>query len=248
MAPCPQTDAQVGAAPSRQIPPRLNASAKRADRGSRVRSGTRPGPRPAGRFYLRLLAVGVISAAACTALWPSVSGFAAGRGPPDRLRRDQGRLARRPVGPERARTWSAILATYPAPPTEAERSDPAWHGPIPCAVASRRKLPRRAAGEVAYEEWVGGAGQCVRESRHRLILSGLGLGGLGLILGGIALVRRTRTSLRRYARGSRDEPDAGSVRKELVRRLRAARGRRRRRTGAATSTSPGPRSGGCAPG
>ena len=34
------------------------------------------------RYYLRLLVVMVISAAGCVALWPSVSGFAAG---PDHL-------------------------------------------------------------------------------------------------------------------------------------------------------------------
>jgi len=148
----------------------------------------------ARRFYLRLLAVVVISAAACAALWPSVSGFAAGED------HQTGCVAIRDgwhadrSGPSAAER-SAILATYPAPLTEAERNDPVAMARFRAQLQAAEASPAWQH-EVAYEDWVAGAGQCVHESRHRLILSGLGLGGIGLVVGGIALFRRTRTSLR----------------------------------------------------
>ncbi|MDP9332246.1 MAG: hypothetical protein M3Q30_02875 [Actinomycetota bacterium] len=43
---------------------------------------------------------------------------------------------------------------------------------------------------------VDGFSSAIRQSRHRLILSGLGLGGLAVILGGASIARRTRTNLR----------------------------------------------------
>ena len=151
-----------------------------------------PGPR---RFYLRLLAVVLISAAGCVALWPSVSGFAAG---PDRLTGclaiTDGWHADR-SGPT-AEDISAFNAIYPAMPTAAERDDPAFMARFRAQLQAADASPvmQRA---VAYQDWVAGPGACVHESRHRLIRSGLGLIGLAGFVVGVAYFRRTRENLRR---------------------------------------------------
>ena len=139
----------------------------------------------AGHYYVRLLAVMVISAIGCVALWPSVSGFSAG---PDH---QTGCLAI-------ADGWKADMAAPHldnggglAPLTQAELADPA-------ALARWRAQWRafQARPEVqqanAYLEWKDGPGACVHESRHRLILTGIGLASLAVICAGVALVLRTR--------------------------------------------------------
>jgi hypothetical protein len=144
----------------------------------------------ARRFYVRLLAVAAVTVVACVALWPSVRAFAAG---PDHL---TGCLAitdgwhRERSGPD----LSALV--FPAPPTEAVRNDPAamtrWRAEW---QASQARPEVQEA--IAYADWKDKAGACVHESRHRLILSGIGLGAIAVVLaiGGLVL-RRTRTSLR----------------------------------------------------
>ena len=49
----------------------------------------------------------------------------------------------------------------------------------------------------AWVEWETGPGECIHESRHRLIVSGIGLGVVAVVCAGVAIVRRTRTNLRR---------------------------------------------------
>jgi hypothetical protein len=166
----------------------------------------------ASHFYLRLLAVAVIAVAGCVALWPSVTGFSAG---PDH---DTGCVAisdgwHANKAGSTASDIAAITAASPAPPTPAQQRDPAamarwraqWH------AAQSNPAVQRAN---AYEAWLSGPGACVRESRHRLILSGLGLGALALILGGTSIARRTRMNLRHAPQLSR-EPDAGPVRERV---------------------------------
>ena len=149
------------------------------------------GPR---RFYLRLLAVMVISLAACAALFPAVTGFAAG---PDHdtgcLAIKDGWHADKPH-PGKAEV-DAAYASYPQPPNEAQRNDPAFmaHFRAQLKVIDASPIVQQAN---AYADWVAGPGSCVHESRHRLILSGIGLGALALICTGVAIVRRTRTNLR----------------------------------------------------
>ena len=151
-----------------------------------------PGP---GRFYLRLLTVLVISAAGCVALWPAVTGFSAG---PDH---DYECLAIKDgwhhdkSGPSDAAV-SAAYSSYPPLPNAAERSDPAFMAKFRAESAAIDASPvvQRAN---AHVEWANGAGKCVHESRHRLILSGIGLVSLAAICTGVALFRRTRTNLRR---------------------------------------------------
>ena len=142
------------------------------------------------RFYQRLAVVALVAAAACVALWPSVTGFAAG---PDR---DTGCIAithgwhADKSGPS-ASDFAAINAAIPPPPTAEQRRDPAalarWRAQWQAAQSN--PALRRAN---AYTEWVNGPGACIPESRHRLILSGLGLGGLAMIVGGASIARRTR--------------------------------------------------------
>lgn len=151
-----------------------------------------PGNRP---FYRRLLAVGLIAAAASAALWPSVSGFSAG---PDH---DRGCVAitdgfhADKSGPSAAEV-AAINAAFPAPPSRQQQHDPEalarfrsrWQ------AANARPDVQRAN---AYADWVDGPGACVHESRHRLIVSGVGLTGLAVLVGGVSIFRRTRPHARR---------------------------------------------------
>jgi hypothetical protein len=146
-------------------------------------------------FYLRLLAVAVISAAGCLALWPSVTGFAAGE---DHL---IGCLAIKDgwqadkAAPSAAENLR-IGSVFPAPLSPDQFKDPA-------AVARFREQLRAAQADpdvqraYAYQDWAAGPGACVRESRHRLIRSGLGLAGLAGFVGGVTYFRRTRENLRR---------------------------------------------------
>jgi hypothetical protein len=146
-----------------------------------------PGAR---RFYARLLSVAVVAVAACVALWPSVTGFAAG---PDH---DTGCVAiadgwhADKAGPT-ASELEAINAASPAMPTAEQQRDPAamarWRAEWQAAQSS--PAVQRAN---AYEAWVNGPGACVRQSRHRLTISGLGLGGLTVIVGGALVARRKR--------------------------------------------------------
>jgi hypothetical protein len=168
-----------------------------------------PGARP---FYTRLLTVAVVAAAACVALWPSVTGFPAG---PDH---DTGCVAitdgwHADKAGSTASEIAAINAASPAPPTAAQQQDPAamarWRAQWQAAQSN--PAVQRA---YAYEAWVNGPGACVRESRHRLILSGLGLGGLAVLLAGATFARRTRMNLRHAPQLSR-EPDAGPVRERV---------------------------------
>jgi hypothetical protein len=160
------------------------------------------GARP---FYLRLLVVAAVTAVACAVLWPSVHGFVAG---PDHLTNclaitDGWRADKSAPSAAESRQ---IQETYPAPLTDAERNDPA-------AVARFRAQLQIADAspamqhEIAYEDWRAGTGACVHESRHRLILSGLGLAAIAAVVTGIAVGRWVRLR-------SRDLPAAfaaGSV-------------------------------------
>jgi hypothetical protein len=144
-------------------------------------------------FYARLFAIAMVSAAGCLALWPSVTGFAAG---PDH---DTGCLAvtdgwhANRSAPSDADVRAAYAA-YPPLPTEAERQDPAFMARFRARLQALDALPVVQQAN-AYADWVSGAGACVPESRHRLIRSGVGLVGLAGFVGGVAYFRRTRKNL-----------------------------------------------------
>ena len=146
-------------------------------------------------FYLRLLAIAVISTAGCLALWPSVTGFAGG---PDH---QIGCLAIKdawtsgPSAPSDAAVRAAFAA-YPAMPTAAQRNDPAFMARFRAQIQAIDSLPVVQQAN-AYANWVSQAGACVHESRHRLIRSGIGLVGLVGFCCGVAYFRRTRENLRR---------------------------------------------------
>jgi hypothetical protein len=149
------------------------------------------------RFYRRLLVVVVISAAGCVALWPSVSGFSGG---PDH---DTGCLAitdgwHADKGPPSDAEINAAYSVMPKTPSRAQMLDPQFmaHWRVAWRAAQADPAVVRVNEQI---DWVDGAGVCVRPSRHRLIVSGIGLGALTLVVGGIAIVRRTRTNLRRSA-------------------------------------------------
>ncbi len=172
---------------------RFSARRERADREV-VFDPERDDDSGARRFYTRLLVVMGITAVACVALWPSVTGFAAG---PDH---DTGCLAIADgwhgdqSHPSDAATRAAYAA-YPAAPTEAQRNDPAFMDQFRAQIQAVDADPVVQQAN-AYAEWVSGPGTCVHESRHRLIMSGIGLGALLIVIGVVALVRRARTGLR----------------------------------------------------
>jgi hypothetical protein len=155
-----------------------------------------PGPR---RFYLRLLVVFAISAAGCIALWPSVTGFSAGADHQTGCLAITNGWRADKSGPTAAEIRE-INATYPVSPTAAQRTDPAFMARFRSQLQAAEASPAMQKA-VAYQDWVGGSGACVRESRHRLIETGIGLGALCVITITVSIVRRTRRNLR-YVRKS----------------------------------------------
>jgi hypothetical protein len=150
-----------------------------------------PGARP---FFLRLVAVALVAGAACVAVWPSVTGFAAG---PDH---DTGCLAvangwhSEPPAPSAADVAEAE-SSFPAPPSPAQRSDQAFMADWQAQVRAGQENPAviRANARIS---WLAGPGACVPESRHRLLLSGVGLGCIGLATLAVWLACRARTAAR----------------------------------------------------
>jgi hypothetical protein len=130
-----------------------------------------PGVRP---FYMRLLAVALVTGAACVALLPSVTGFAAG---PDHntgcVAIANGWHSEPPA--LSAADAAAADSAFPKPPTPAEASDPTFMAHWQAEFRAGQKNPAviRANGRIS---WLDGPGACLRESRHRLLVSGVGLG------------------------------------------------------------------------
>ena len=127
-----------------------------------------PGARP---FYLRLLVVAAVTAVVCGALWPSVTSFPAGVDRKGCLAVADGWHADRPA------------------PTAADRAVEAAAGPYTRASAEEQRVLDRV---YAYDDWRAGAGACIPESRHRLILSGLGFVAIAAVVTGIAIGRSLR--------------------------------------------------------
>lgn len=163
------------------------------------------------RFLWRLLIVATLTVAVCAVAYPSVSGFAAG---PDH---QTGCLAIRD-GWKHDRTMSdaELLAAYAAMPkalTQDQFRDPVAVARFREQVRAAESLPAVQQANAAID-WAQGPGACVRASRHRLVISGIGLGVL-LLAGAAAWIYRTRKNLRR-SRISDADFDAGSVGNALV--------------------------------
>jgi hypothetical protein len=157
-------------------------------------------------FLRRLLIVATLTVAACAVLSPSVMGFSAG---PDH---QSGCLAVRD-GWHRDRTMSdteisAAFGPMPTALTPEQWKDPAAVERFREQVRASEATPA-AQRAIAAANWADGAGACVPESRHRLIVSGIGLGVLLLALAGVSIFVRTRKNLRRTRTNA--ELDAGSV-------------------------------------
>jgi hypothetical protein len=141
------------------------------------------------RFLRRVITIAAVTVAACAVLYPSVTGFAAG---PDHQigcvafsdgwKRDH---------TESATVVAAAYATLPKMLTPQQLHDPA-------AVERFREQWRVAQASpevqraIASDDWAAGPGACVHESRHRLILSGIGLGVLFAALAGVWMFARYR--------------------------------------------------------
>ncbi len=146
-------------------------------------SGARP-------FYLRVLAVAAVTAVGCLVLWPSVHGFTAG---PDHLSNclaltDGWHADQSPPGPS---ALAAAYAVMPPVPTPEQAQDPEfmarWRGLWRAAQSNPAVV--RANAEI---DWRDGAGACVPESRHRLLVSGIGLATIAGVAAAIAIVRSLR--------------------------------------------------------
>jgi len=143
-------------------------------------------------FYRRVAGIAIVTVVVCVALWPSVSGFAAG---PDH---DTGCVAIKdawhsqvpaPNGRELAAAYSAV----PPMPTPAQQQDAqymnAWRAKWRTAQADPAVL--RANERL---DWLNGPGACVAESRHRLIVSGIALGAVLLCVTALSRVFRVRVT------------------------------------------------------
>ena len=146
-----------------------------------------PGVRP---FYVRIVSIAIVTVGTCIALWPSVTGFAAG---PDR---EASCVAitdgwHSDVPAPSAQDLAAMNAALPPPPTATQQQNPQfmndwrakWHAAqaSPAVIRANRR-----------SDWVIGPGACVPESRHRLILSGVGLGALLFLTIGLFLWARRK--------------------------------------------------------
>lgn len=86
-----------------------------------------------------------------------------------------------------------LFASFTALPTPEEMRDPDKRDAWLSEEKARTSTPGYRRAE-AYVEWRGGTGACVLESRHRLIQSAIGLGGVGLIATAGAIRRRRSDS------------------------------------------------------
>jgi hypothetical protein len=141
-------------------------------------------------FYVRLLAVALVTAATCAALWPSVTGFSAGPN------RDTGCAAIRDgwhseVPAASAADLAQVGAIFPPPPTPAQAKDPQFMARWRAQLQAGRANPVTIRAN-ARMEWLAGPGACVPESRHRLLLSATALGCLLLVTLGAWLTLRAR--------------------------------------------------------
>ena len=86
-----------------------------------------------------------------------------------------------------------LFASFTALPTPEQMRDPDKRAAWLSEEKARTSTPGYRRAE-AYLQWRGGAGACVPESRHRLIQSAIGLGGVGLVATAGAIRRRRRDS------------------------------------------------------
>jgi hypothetical protein len=130
-------------------------------------------------FYVRLLVIAMVTAVVCVALWPSVSGFAAG---PDH---QTGCIAIRDgwhseVPAPSAQDLATAYAALPPMPNATQRQDPQFMDKWRTEWRAGQASPAvtRANSRI---DWLNGPGACVSGSRHRLIVSGVALGALLII-------------------------------------------------------------------
>jgi hypothetical protein len=127
------------------------------------------------RFYVRLLALVAVSVVGCVSLYPSVTSFPAGVDQKGCLAIVDG--------------WHADRRA----PTAADRTVEATAGPYSRSSAAEQRILDRV---YAYDDWRVGSGACIPESRHRLIMSGIGLAAIATVIVGIAIGRSLRLRAR----------------------------------------------------
>jgi hypothetical protein len=127
------------------------------------------------RFYKRLFALLAVSVVGCASLYPSVTSFPAGVDQKGCLAIIDGWHADRPA------------------PTAADRAVEAAAGPYTRSTAAEQRVLDRV---YAYDDWRVGSGVCIPESRHRLIMTTIGLGALAAVFAGIAIARSLRLRAR----------------------------------------------------
>jgi hypothetical protein len=148
-------------------------------------------------YWARVLTLGLFALAIGVALFPAVTGFATG---PDG---DHTCIAvvdawhRGPAKPSQA-TIDEMNAAAPAWPTPAELSKPAVQARVRKELAAYQARPDVQQMD-AYYAWTQQGGACVHESRHRLVISGAGLGAVLVALLVFGVVRHAKRPPRRAA-------------------------------------------------
>jgi hypothetical protein len=154
----------------------------------------------AHRFYVRLLTIVGLALAVCIALYPSVTGFPAGEdGTTTCVAITNGWHG--DMAAPTVQELAAINAAMPPMPTPAQAQDPVFIARFRAQWQAAQARPDTQRAN-AWVDWKNGPGTCIRESRHRLIVSGISLGVIavvcaGIVIGRRAIGRRTRTNLRR---------------------------------------------------
>ncbi len=141
------------------------------------------------RTILRL----VVIALAGLSFVPSVLPFTVGTGGDDRVcvaikdgwHRDRSRPSDADL--------EELFASFSVLPTPEEMRDPEKRALWFAEEEARTSTPGYRRAE-AYVNWVAGDGACVPEARHRLIQTGLGLGGVAVLAGAGIIVTRKRTA------------------------------------------------------
>jgi hypothetical protein len=147
------------------------------------------------RFYVRLLTIVGIALAVCIALYPSVTGFYTGPdGEKTCVAVADGWHGEKPA-PDSGSVMAAF-ASYPPVPAPKQRGDPTFMARFRARMEAVDALPEVQQFN-AYQDWLAGPGACIPKSRHRLIVSGIGLGVVAVVCAGVVIVRRTRKNLRR---------------------------------------------------
>lgn len=137
------------------------------------------------RFYTRLLVVLALGGLVSVALWPAFAAFGAGSDAEHTCVAIVNAWAHEVPPPSAADQRVIAALPMPPPPDPHDASAVARFREQYAAVAATPAVQRAHA----YIDWRDGAGACIHESRHRLLLTADALGGVAIFVTGAAFVR-----------------------------------------------------------